>query len=243
MENPTVFTLAGVSYAVHATPILSDISLDIHSGEHWALMGPSGAGKSTLLRLFNGLISPTSGEIRFHGQPLEVVNIHHLRQKVGMLFQEAVMINGTVRDNLTLPRKWRRPEPDYSNERLAMHLERVGLSPDILKAQARSLSGGEKQRVALARVLLNDPEVLLLDEPTASLDPPLARKILRLIAHLQSDLNLTVIRVSHHPELVRTHSDQIVFLKDGRLVEQGPIALLDDPQESAFQKFLEEARP
>ncbi|MFQ6615027.1 MAG: ATP-binding cassette domain-containing protein, partial [Fidelibacterota bacterium] len=162
MENPSVFTLAGVRYVVQATSILSDISLDIHSGEHWALMGPSGAGKSTLLRLFNGLISPSFGEIRFHGRPLESVDVPSLRKIVGMLFQEAVLINGTVRDNLTLPLRWLRPAPEYTEERLVEALKRVDLTPDHLTAQARSLSGGEKQRVALARVLLNDPEVLLL---------------------------------------------------------------------------------
>lgn len=242
MENPSVFTLAGVRYVVQATSILSDISLDIHSGEHWALMGPSGAGKSTLLRLFNGLISPSFGEIRFHGRPLESVDVPSLRKIVGMLFQEAVLINGTVRDNLTLPLRWLRPAPEYTEERLVEALKRVDLTPDHLTAQARSLSGGEKQRVALARVLLNDPEVLLLDEPTASLDPPLARKILRLIDRLQQELNLTVIRVSHHPDLVRSFARQVLFLKAGRIAEQGSIARLDQPRTEEFRRFLQEAQ-
>jgi len=227
---------------IQNTPILTGITLDIRSGEHWALMGPSGAGKSTLLRLFNSLISPTSGAIRFHGQPLESTDVGRLRKRVGMLFQEAVLVNGSVRDNLTLPRQWVRPVPEYAEEQLTEALERVGLTPGHLTTQARSLSGGEKQRVALARVLLNEPEVLLLDEPTASLDPPLARKILRLIADLQRELNLTVIRVSHHPDLVRSFAGQVLFLDKGRIVEQGPIVLLDQPRTQDFSRFLREAQ-
>ncbi len=242
MESTPVFTLDNVSYHVGDTQILTDISFQIPSGEHWALMGPSGAGKSTLLRLFNGLISPTEGILRYNGELLDSMDFSVLRRKAGMLFQEAVMINGTVRENLTLPKRWIRGEQDFSDERLSHFLEQVGLEPKVLELSVRSLSGGEKQRIALARVLLNEPDVLLLDEPTANLDPPLARKILKLITRLQKELNLTIIRVSHHPDLVRNIADHVVFLNGGRVIETGPVSLLNTSDNPTICEFLEESQ-
>ncbi|RMF09941.1 MAG: ATP-binding cassette domain-containing protein [Candidatus Neomarinimicrobiota bacterium] len=238
MSAPALFDLEHVGY----DPVLRDLSLRIFPGEHWVIMGPSGAGKSTCLRLFNGLLSPTGGRLTFHGSPLETMDPPVLRQKVGMLFQEAVMLQGTVEENLCLPLRWRPDSARYTRRRIIDYLHLVELDASLLGVPARTLSGGEKQRVALARILLNDPEVLLLDEPTASLDPPLARKILRLVHRLQREFKLTVIRVSHHPELARDFADHVCFIQAGRILEAGPISRLDQPVAPDLREFLEQSR-
>ena len=153
--------------------------------------------------MLNCLNSPTSGTINFHDKSLTDYDITLLRQKVGMVFQSPTMINGTVTENLTMTQKWIKDNNVFSYKGLINILEQVGLNSDFLSKDARSLSGGEQQRIALARVLLNKPEVLLLDEPTANLDPQLVKKILKLVYQLYQDLKLTVILVSHDHQIIK----------------------------------------
>lgn len=238
MNNSSIFKLDKIHYSADGLNILKDITLDIRPSEFVALLGPSGSGKSTLLRMLNCLNSPTSGTINFHDKPLTDYDITLLRQKVGMVFQSPTMINGTVTENLTMTQKWIKDNNIFTDTELTKILEQVGLSSDFLSKDARSLSGGEQQRIALARVLLNKPEVLLLDEPTANLDPQLAQKILKLIYQLYQDLKLTVILVSHDHQTIKRFAKHVVYLIDGKIIEEGNADIINNPHTAPAQAFI-----
>jgi putative ABC transport system ATP-binding protein len=212
--------------------------LDIRQNEFTVLLGPSGSGKSTLLRMLNCLNSPTSGEIYFDDKPLTDYDLSHLRKRVGMVFQSPTMINGTVKENLTMTQKWIKDGNIIADTELTQILEQVGLDSNFLDKDARSLSGGEQQRIALARVLLNKPEVLLLDEPTANLDPQLANKILKLVNQLYRDLKLTVILVSHNHQIIKQFAKRVAYLVDGKIIEDGGGEIISNPQTAAAQAFI-----
>ncbi|MBC8400271.1 MAG: ATP-binding cassette domain-containing protein, partial [Candidatus Marinimicrobia bacterium] len=163
-----------------------------------------------------------------------------LRQQVGMVFQEPVVVAGSVRDNLIIRQRWEKSIKPLSDLDLLATLDKVGLLSIDLHIDARSLSGGEKQRLALARVLLNQPQVLLLDEPTASLDPTLARRIIQRVAELHREMNLTCIMVSHDPTLVRRFAERVVFLHEGQIAEDGPVAILNQPASAQLRAYLAE---
>lgn len=238
MSKKPIFKLSNVNFSVDGLNILNDISLEINPNDFMVLLGPSGSGKSTLLRLLNGLNSPISGEIKFHDEGILNVDHKQLRKKVGMVFQSPVMINGSVKDNLTLTHKWEKHSAVFNSEELTDILEKVGLNNDFLDKDAKSLSGGEQQRIALARVLLNKPEVLLLDEPTANLDPQLAVKILDLICKLSKDLKLTVLLVTHHHTEVEKYAKKVLFMVGGEIVESGGSEIIKHPITVDAQKFI-----
>ena len=212
--------------------------MDIRQNEFTVLLGPSGSGKSTLLRMLNCLNSPTSGEIYFDDKPLTDYDSAHLRKRVGMVFQSPTMINGTVKENLTMTQKWIKDGNIIADTELTQILEQVGLDSNFLDKDARSLSGGEQQRIALARVLLNKPEVLLLDEPTANLDPQLANKILKLVNQLYRDLKLTVILISHNHQIIKQFAKRVAYLVDGKIIEDGGGEIISNPQTAAAQAFI-----
>jgi putative ABC transport system ATP-binding protein len=188
--------------------------------------------------MLNCLNSPTSGEIYFDDKPLIDYDLAHLRKRVGMVFQSPTMINGTVKENLTMTQKWIKDGNIIADTELTQILEQVGLDSNFLDKDARSLSGGEQQRIALARVLLNNPEVLLLDEPTANLDPQLANKILKLVNQLYRDLKLTVILVSHNHQIIKQFAKRVAYLVDGKIIEDGGGEIISNPQTTAAQSFI-----
>jgi putative ABC transport system ATP-binding protein len=238
MPNNTVFKLSNVNFSVDELNILKNISLNIDQNDFVVLLGPSGSGKSTLLRLLNGLTSPTTGEIVFHDESIQNLDTIELRKNVGMVFQMPTMINGSVKDNLTLPQNWIKETDSITESELTKILEQVGLNSDFLNKNAKSLSGGEQQRIALARVLLNKPEVLLLDEPTANLDPKLAQKIIELVFELYKEFNLTVVLISHHRQFIKQFAKQVVYLIDGQIVEIGNSVIIDNPKTTLAQDFI-----
>jgi ABC-type multidrug transport system fused ATPase/permease subunit len=165
-----------------ATEILSDISFSVARGSALTLVGPSGSGKSSVLRCLNRLVEPTSGTVRFDGRDIRSFDPRELRCQVALVMQTPVMFEGTVRDNLCI-----RPagvRGDFSEARLEATLDEVGLDSTLLDRQAATLSGGEKQRVTIARGLLRDPQALLLDEPTSALDPPNTLLVIQTVSRL-----------------------------------------------------------
>ncbi len=200
-----LFQLHSVDLRVGTVRILEGLSLEIPIGGVTAIIGPSGSGKSSLLRLLNRLEVPTGGSIEFLGQPLDQLVCTDLRRRVGMVFQRPALFEGTVADNLRVA------NPDLDQARMTESLNEVGLEPQLASREAEKLSGGEAQRLCLARSLLVGPEVLLLDEPTASLDQESIAIIENLLAK-RSRQGLSLIWVSHDPEQVARIADRVIEL-------------------------------
>jgi ABC-type methionine transport system ATPase subunit len=198
-----------------AVEILHDISFRVERGRALTLVGPSGSGKSSVLRCLNRLVEPTSGTVRFDGRDIRSFDPTELRCRVALVMQTPVMFEGTVRDNLCI-----RPvgvRGDFSEGRLGATLEEVGLDSQLLDRDAATLSGGEKQRVTIARALLRDPQALLLDEPTSALDPPNALLVVETISRLRVARALSIVAVTHQPDLVRRLGGSVLYLMQGRV--------------------------
>ncbi|MEK1319779.1 MAG: amino acid ABC transporter ATP-binding protein [Limosilactobacillus fermentum] len=204
---------------------LHDINFDLKKGEVLALLGPSGSGKSTLIRCLNGLEEYRDGEIVFNGAKVEPSekNWQRLRQKIGMVFQSYDLFpNMTVLENILLgPTKvQKRDRATVEQEGLAL-LDRVGLK-EHANSYPRQLSGGQKQRVAIVRALALQPKVMLFDEVTASLDPEMVRGILDIIKELANDGSMTMLIVTHEMNFAAQIADRVLFLEDGRILEDTP---------------------
>jgi putative ABC transport system ATP-binding protein len=194
------------------TRILDGLDLKVNKGELVTIMGASGSGKSTLLRLINRLSEIDSGIILLNGNDIRSHVPMELRQKIGMVFQVPVVFKGSVRDNLVFGIKlW---GANTGIETLSMG---AGIPEDLLDADAGQLSIGEKQRVCIARALANQPEILLLDEPTSSLDAVSAQRIEKLLLDLQKERDLTILWVTHEKEQVERIRGRRLILRDGRL--------------------------
>ncbi|MDX3904890.1 MAG: phosphonate ABC transporter ATP-binding protein [Pigmentiphaga sp.] len=220
------------------TKALSNISLTVARGQFCVILGPSGAGKSTLLRAVNGLVPPTRGHVEIDGVVLSPSTQRHLRRRVAMIHQHfnlasrlsvaANVLSGLLPAVSTARALsgWFRAE--HRRKACAL-LEQVGLSPTHLKRRAGDLSGGQQQRVGIARAFMLDPEVVLADEPVASLDPKISRDILTLIRDAARERNTTVLCSLHQIELAREFGDRIVGMRDGRIVFDGtPEAFTDE---------------
>lgn len=194
------------------TQILSSLDLNVNKGELVTIMGSSGSGKSTLLRLINRLSEIDSGIILLNGNDIRSHVPMELRRKIGMVFQVPVVFKGSVRDNLVFGMKlW------GGNTGIETLSRDAGIPEDLLDADAGQLSIGEKQRVCIARALANQPEILLLDEPTSSLDAVSAQRIEKLLLDLQKERDLTILWVTHEKEQVERIGGRKMILKDGRL--------------------------
>lgn len=229
-----IFSLSGVSYDYDGTPALDNISLDIPQGQHVVLLGPNGSGKSTLLRLLDALAFPRCGAVSFREQALTEARFadagfaFDFRRRVGLVFQnpEVQLFNPTVFDEVAFgPLQLRWPKPEIL-ARVNDELDRMEIRHLKDRAPHR-LSGGEKKRVALASVLVLDPEVLLLDEPTASLDPRSETTILELLTGFGPDK--TIVTATHDLRLAEDLADYCVLLSAGKLVAAAqPAAILGD---------------
>jgi ABC-type methionine transport system ATPase subunit len=195
--------------------VLTDVSVEVERGGALILVGPSGSGKSTLLRCLNRLQEPTAGTVRFDGHDIRTLDPRDLRRHAALVMQTPVLFDGTVRDNLRLRPAGTRG--DFSEARLGTVLTEVGLDPGFLDRDATTLSGGEKQRVTIARALLRDPQALLLDEPTSALDPPNAALVVETISRLREGRRLSIVAVTHQPELVRRLGGCLLYLVRGQV--------------------------
>ncbi|WP_119287861.1 phosphonate ABC transporter ATP-binding protein [Azohydromonas sediminis] len=217
---------------------LKGVSLAVGAGEVLGLIGPSGAGKSTLIRCVNRLVEPSGGVIRLDGVDLASLRgakLRAARRRIGMIFQEYALVERlTVMENLLSGRlgytgfwaSWFRRFPAADVARAFELLERVGLA-GMENKRADALSGGQRQRVGIARALMQDPKLLLVDEPTASLDPKTSRQIMRLILDLCRERGLAAIVNIHDVVLATEFLPRIVGLRAGEVVYDGPAAQVD----------------
>lgn len=202
--------LKAVSYRVGATPLLSDISLTIPQGRRLVVMGANGAGKSLFLRLCHGLIDPTAGQRHWASNEARA-------QAQAMVFQRPVLLRRSVAANLEYPLALRGLPRATRRETVARTLDRFGLSP-LAGRPARLLSGGEQQRLALARAWAMQPQVLFLDEPSASLDPSATRAIEAMIEAFSAD-GITIVLTTHDLGQARRLAQDVAFMHRGRLIE------------------------
>ncbi len=205
--------LHAVSYIVGGARLIDDLTLQIDAGPISVVLGPNGAGKSLLLRLCHGLIQPSAGEIAWQRPD-------RARQAQAMVFQKPVMLRRSVAANVAYALAVRGIDRSECRRRTAAALERTGLI-DLAGRPARALSGGEQQRLALARAWAQEPEVLFLDEPTASLDPAATRMVEDIVRTIHAQ-GTKVVMTTHDLGQARRLADDILFLHRGRLIDRAP---------------------
>jgi putative ABC transport system ATP-binding protein len=211
-----LFSFENVNVTIEDTKVLGDVSLQIPVGHLTVVAGASGSGKTSLLRLCNRLDVPTSGTVRFRGSDLAGLDPLALRSRVGMVFQQPVLFGGTVADNLQVA------APDAGTDQLTAALAGVELGAQFLARIGDDLSGGEAQRVCLARALLCEPEVLLMDEPTAALHPAARRSLEATVQTLQQASQVDVVWVTHDMDQISRMADYLVVLAAGDVLYAGP---------------------
>lgn len=245
VESPApTIELIDVTKRFESATALSSISLKFEPGKTTILIGPSGCGKSTILRLIIGLVQPTSGEARFEGQMITPESILELRRRMGYVIQEGGLFpHLTARDNvLLLARHLRIPEEEMK----ARLVELCGLTrlPEaVLSRFPMELSGGQRQRVSLIRALMLRPELLLLDEPLAALDPIVRATLQTELKAIFRHLHQTVIFVTHELSEAAWLGDEIVLLREGQVVQVGTFeALRDHPGEAFVSEFINAQR-
>lgn len=233
--NEVAYALRGLTRVYDGRCVLNVSELTIQAGEILAVVGPNGAGKSTLLRLLNFLEPPSQGEIIYFGRRIEYPPSLELRRQVTMVFQRPILIRGSVRENLAYPLRIRGM---YSRDRIDGLLDQFGLG-GLASASTRSLSGGEHQRVALARALAARPRVLLLDEPTANLDPNHVGLIEAIVQSVRAAGRMTQVLITHNTHQARRLADRVVMLLDGDVIESGASdRFFDDPQDPRTSAFV-----
>ena len=208
---PTGIEVRGLGYEVGGAKILKNVEIEMRDGGITAVVGPSGAGKTTLLRAINRLIEPTSGEVYLDGEPTSGLDPLELRRRVGMVFQVPALFGGSVDEAVLYGARLSNEDADPG--RL---LELVGLSASLAERDPQTLSVGQQQRVAIARVLALRPEALLLDEPTSALDEAARSRVEELVMDLNDRLGLTMVFVTHDLSQVERVADHVALLAGGR---------------------------
>src|SRR5579883_1477058 len=242
MTAPKI-SLRGVTKSFGAKKVLTGIDLDIAQGESMVVIGGSGSGKSVLLKCILGLMHPDSGSIRIDGQ--EVVDLNdrgraRVMKKFGMLFQGGALFDSLrVWENVAFgPIQSDGMEPDKAREVAIAKLGAVGLGPEIGDLFPSELSGGMQKRVALARAIAREPEIIFFDEPTTGLDPIMADVINELIVKSVSDLGATAISITHDMASARKIGHRIGMLFDGKLIWQGPVGEIDRSGNAHVEQFI-----
>lgn len=232
---PPLYRLENLTQVYDARTVLDVNALEVHEGEMLALVGPSGAGKSTLLRLLNFIETPASGALLYRGQNVAASASLELRREVTTVFQRPVLLRGTVAENIAYGLRLRNARVNANVETI---LQRVGLE-NMAHAPARKLSGGEMQRVALARALVIEPRVLLLDEPTANLDPYNVSLIEDIVREQNKTRGVTVVVVTHNIFQAKRLAQRVGLLLNGQLIEiADTAAFFDSPQDPRTAAFV-----
>ncbi len=215
---------------------LSNINIEINKGEFVGLIGHTGSGKSTLIQHFNGLVKPTSGDVYYGNKNIfeKSFNLRDLRCKVGLVFQypEHQLFETSVYEDVSYGPQNLELESDEIKKRVDNSLKLVGLGEEYYNKSPFELSGGEKRRVAIAGVLAMEPEYLILDEPTAGLDPKGRHEILEQISFLKREKNISVVLVSHSMEDIAEYVDRVIVMNKGRIE-------YDDVPRKVFSNYIE----
>lgn len=214
------FDLRNITKVFDETTALDDASLQIRDGEILALLGPNGSGKSTLLKILAFLEKPTKGELYFYGEKVTDKNMSQMRMKSTMVFQKTVLFSTTVYNNVAYGLKLRKYPKNKVDEEVGRAL-RLARIEGFEKRQAKKLSGGEQQRVALARALVLNTKLLLLDEPTADLDPKNASIMEEVIAEANRELKTTIVMATHNMFQAKNLPHRIALINDGKIGEVG----------------------
>ena len=224
--------LEGVSYEVGGRALIRDVHCELRAGVRTVLLGPNGAGKSLLLRLCHGLLRPTRGHITWAG-----ATARDTRRRQAMVFQRPVLLRRSAMANVAYPLALRGVARGERRARAARALKRAGLAA-LAERPARVLSGGEQQRLAIARAWVAEPEILFLDEPTSSLDPAATRAVEELILMVHA-AGTKIVMTTHDLGQARRLGDEVLFLHGGRLIERGPAeAFFADPQTAEAAAFI-----
>ncbi|MDV3353158.1 ATP-binding cassette domain-containing protein [Leptothoe sp. LEGE 181152] len=202
--------------------LLDRISFAIAAKSRLAIVGPSGAGKTTLLRLMNRLSDPSDGQITYQQQPLKHYSVIDLRRKVGLVMQDSTLLDQSVEESLCYPARLRGVGAASARRTLQPWLERLKIPQDWLGRQAVELSVGQRQRVAIARTLATEPDIVLLDEPTAAQDTGYAQYLLSYLATL--DKVSAVVMVNHQLELMKDWATHVLYVQGGKLVSYQPVS-------------------
>lgn len=234
--NDSIISFQDVSFSDGDTPILKNITGSFPKGRITTLVGPSGAGKTTLFRLCNRLISQDTGEITINNKPIESYDPIELRRKVGLALQSATMLSGSVFKNLSLPLtlKGETLEEDMAKDLL----EDVALGGEYLHRNIRDLSGGQKQKVSIARTLVNRPKVLLLDEITSALDRVSQQDIEDLIKKINQKYGTTIIWITHNLEQALSIGHYSWVMMQGEVIETGESDFLKNPKDDRVKQFV-----
>ncbi len=229
--------LEGVVFEAGGRTLIHDLSARFEAGPRSIVLGPNGAGKSLLLRLCHGLLRPTRGHIAWHGHPGEAGQPEReTRRRQAMVFQRPVLLRRSALANVAYPLALRGISRGAARARAAEALARAGLD-GLAGRPARVLSGGEQQRLALARAWVTEPEILVLDEPTASLDPAATRAVEELVLQIHA-AGTKIVMTTHDLGQARRLAEEVLFLHHGRLIERGPaetfFAAPRTPEAAAF---------
>lgn len=245
-----------ISKSFGETQIIKEVNLDIFPGEKVCIIGPSGSGKTTLLRMLMTLEEPTSGTIRvgseflWHKQvkgklvPADEKHLHRVRGDIGMVFQQFNLFPHmtVLRNCIEAPIHVMGLSKEDAVERARSMLAKVGLSEKVDHYPSQ-LSGGQQQRVAIARALVMQPKVMLFDEVTSALDPELVGEVLSVIKEIAQEGHTAMLLITHEMDFARDIADRIVFIDEGRILEQGkPDQIFNHPKEARTQEFLSRFR-
>ncbi|RLL44887.1 ABC transporter ATP-binding protein [Oceanobacillus piezotolerans] len=223
------------------TTAVESLDLEIHNGEFFVLIGPSGCGKTTTLKMMNRLIPLSDGTLYIDGKKISEYNIHELRWNIGYVLQQiALFPHMTIEENIAIVPELKKWSPDKIKERVTELLEMVGLEPNTYrKRKPNELSGGEQQRIGVARALAADPDIILMDEPFSALDPISREKLQDDMLHLKKTINKTIVFVTHDMQEALKLADRICVMQDGKCIQIGtPAELVSNPATDFVKDFV-----